>query len=144
MTDTACPTPLELPRRPGALPGSANWRTGRRDSRAPFLLRGQVGLQSTGVVRRSSVPDRINNLAWHGRASYETLRAHFRGRKTLLETVGCSDSSDLWNSLNVPDCGLITRLPTRFLLRTRREYFWNTGAAFAQHSCYQVRSRASF
>jgi len=56
----------------------------------------------------------------------------------------CSDSSDLWNSPDVPDCGLITRAPSRLLLRTRREYFWNTGAAFAQHSCYQVRSRAPF
>ena len=42
------------------------------------------------------------------------------------------------------DGSSMIRAPSRPLLRTRREYFWNTGAAFAQHSCYQVRSGAPF
>ena len=67
-----------------------------------------------------------------------------RHSEELRKAAIRSATSGLWNSLNVSDCGLITRTPSRLLLRTRREYFWNTGAAFAQHSCYQVRSRASF
>jgi len=53
-------------------------------------------------------------------------------------------NSGFWNSPDVTVRGPISRAPSRLLLRTRREYFWNTGAAFAQHSCYPVRSRAPF
>ena len=44
----------------------------------------------------------------------------------------CTRSPDFWNGLDLSDRGSITRAPSRLLLRTRREYFWNTRAAFTR------------